>query len=611
MSGEGHRQIKGKRRAKGVGDQGAFVQNSVFLSETYRKYMLPSVLSVMAANVAGVIDTMIAGQYLGEEGLAAMALVSPVYLIYYTIGAVIGMGGANAGNMAIGRGDYTGYRRIFSFSFWLLLGFSLLMTVTGLIFLPGLIHFLGGTGVVAELSAEYLRWYIILGSCTLMVYIPLYFLRIQGMPKVSAVLFMLTSGLNVFFSWLFMSPLLHMGIAGASVGTGMAMGISAIIGFYYLLKKSRDTRFEKIGGDASQCLKEILFLGSPGGFNNLLQALRNVILNKTVLSLGVDAVLPAVAVLKSMSDLLSGMVIGVASAMMPIIGVFYGERDYNGIRRTARTAIKSGFWVTMPFVFLAAVLARPLAYVHNIRQPETVEAVIFALVFLSISMVAAYFSLMAFGYFNAIRRPFISNLTLFLRLFAVFSIVERIAAKIGGFKGICVGLVVVECISLLVLAGVLLFIKHRNPGMDFYLLDSRLEPEDEISFSVVNTAEAVSDSAQRVQEFLDSQNISPKTSMRTALALEEMLALGIEKGKKSAKPQYADVRITREGEDSLILRIRSAGEIFDPISWYKDYQTMDAGEIPEELLGVHVVIKSAKSVEFRVTFGTNTMIITF
>ena len=67
-------------------------RNDFFLRKIFGKYVFASVLSMLATSVAGMIDTVLVGWFLGETGLAAMSLVSPVYLFYYTIGAVIGMG---------------------------------------------------------------------------------------------------------------------------------------------------------------------------------------------------------------------------------------------------------------------------------------------------------------------------------------------------------------------------------------------------------------------------------------------------------------------------------------------------------------------------------------
>lgn len=140
------------------------LRNDFFLRSIYSKYLIASVLAMLATSVAGMIDTVIVGRFLGETGLAAMSLVSPVYLIYYTIGAVIGMGGSIAANLAIGRNDYAAYRRIFTLAFWTTAVLCVVTTAGGLLFLDPLVRLLGGEGVVGSYLTDYLRWYILGGQ---------------------------------------------------------------------------------------------------------------------------------------------------------------------------------------------------------------------------------------------------------------------------------------------------------------------------------------------------------------------------------------------------------------------------------------------------------------
>lgn len=123
-------------------------RNKFFLKTVYGRYAAASVLAMLATSVGGMIDTVIVGHYLGETGLAAMSLVSPVYLVYYTVGAVIGMGGSIAANLYIGKNDYDAYRRVFTLSFWMTIAACVFITVSALIFIDFFSSLLGGSGTV-------------------------------------------------------------------------------------------------------------------------------------------------------------------------------------------------------------------------------------------------------------------------------------------------------------------------------------------------------------------------------------------------------------------------------------------------------------------------------
>ena len=59
-----------------------------------------------------------------------------------------------------------------------------------------LLSLLGGEGLVREYAADYLFWYVIGGSGTLFIYLPLNFLKSEGKPQASSLLFLLSGGLS-------------------------------------------------------------------------------------------------------------------------------------------------------------------------------------------------------------------------------------------------------------------------------------------------------------------------------------------------------------------------------------------------------------------------------
>lgn len=179
---------------------GELRRNDFFLSRVYGKYLAASVLSMLATSVSGMIDTVLSGQFLGEDGLAAMSLAGSVGLVYFTVGAVIGMGGSIAGNLAIGRADYKRYRELFTLTTLAMAAASLVMTALGLAFLDELVAALGGEGRVGEYTRDYLYWYILGGACTLFIYVPINFCKMDGLPRAASFLFILSSGLNVAFT---------------------------------------------------------------------------------------------------------------------------------------------------------------------------------------------------------------------------------------------------------------------------------------------------------------------------------------------------------------------------------------------------------------------------
>lgn len=584
------------------------LRNDFFLRSIYSKYLIASVLAMLATSVAGMIDTVIVGRFLGETGLAAMSLVSPVYLIYYTIGAVIGMGGSIAANLAIGRNDYAAYRRIFTLAFWTTAVLCVVTTAGGLLFLDPLVRLLGGEGVVGSYLTDYLRWYILGGSFTLFIYIPLHFLKMEGKPQTSSFLFLLSSGLNIAFTYLFMSPVCNMGIKGASIATGLSMGITALLGLYILFQKTPNTRLVKMRGFSFRTLGEIIACGSPNGCNNLFNALKILVINAVILQIGADVYLSAFAMLKSVSDLLTGVVTGVASALMPVVGVFYGERDWNSIRHVCRKALQIGSGLTVLLSLFVVLFAGLLCTLFNITDPVTVAGGQRGLVCLAVSFLFAFVNLMLSGYFNTVKRPMLSNLILALRLLGYLAPAAAFFALWLGIDGVWLSLIAADVLTLGTMLLVIGVLRRKNPKLDWYLLDTSLESESEISFSVQNTLDDVMFASNKITEFCKENNLGAKKTMQVSLALEEMLTVIITYCMDPKKKQFIDIRILCLEED-VLLRIRNTGRIFDPVRYYEENK--DNEDMAESVLGIKMIAGSAKEITFHETFGTNNLLIRF
>ncbi len=578
-----------------------------FLSSVYGKYLTASVLAMLATSVSGMIDTVIVGRFLGETGLSAMSLVSPVYLVYYTVGAVVGMGGSIAANLAIGRNDYAGYRRLFTLSFWTALALCVLTTALGLAFLDGFVALLGGEGEIGSLMRDYLYWYVIGGSFTLVIYIPLNFLKMEGRPQTSSFLFLLSSGLNVLLTWLFMSPVFDMGIKGASVATGLSMGITALIGLWILFTKTSNTKLVSLKGAHIRGLfTDILVCGSPNGCNNLFNALRLMAVNAVILSIGAQLYLPAFAMFKSVSDLLTGVVTGVASALMPIVGVYFGERDWESIRRVCRKAVQLGGGLTLAAALLAALFPGLICAVFNISDAEVVSSGTYGLRCLALSFAFGFFNLMLSGYFNTVKRPMLSNLILGLRLIVYLAPAALLLGRAFGMKGVWLAFIAAEALTLLTTAAAILIIRKRRPELDALLLER--SSAQEISFSVENTLDDIVFASEKITDFCGECGLDMKTTMRVSLALEEMLTVIINYCMDRDRKLCIDIRIVRV-EDGVLLRIRNTGKLFDPVRFYEENR--DREDMADSVLGIKMIAGTAKEIEFHDTFGTNNLLIRF
>jgi anti-sigma regulatory factor (Ser/Thr protein kinase) len=115
----------------------------------------------------------------------------------------------------------------------------------------------------------------------------------------------------------------------------------------------------------------------------------------------------------------------------------------------------------------------------------------------------------------------------------------------------------------------------------------------------------------KISSFCEENELSAKTSMHISLAIEEILIMINEYSLRKDRQEYTDLRIMIIPEESgslVIMRIRNAGKDFNPVDYYYENKDTEAGR--EQTLGIAMILKMAKHVEYRETFGVNNLIIT-
>lgn len=219
-------------------------------------FSMPLLLSSIFQQLYNMADSIVAGNFAGEDALAAVGASFPVTMIF----VAIAMGGSLGCNVVIskyfGGKDYRNMRLAVNTSFIAFVTLSIILTVLGLIFCDPVITLLNTPSNIFADSSLYLKVYI-LGLVFLFLYnicnaiftalgdskTPLYFLIASSLGNIALdVLFV------AGFQW---------GVAGVAWATFIAQGIASLLAFVVLFK--RLSRFNKEVADRCECQNIPLF----------------------------------------------------------------------------------------------------------------------------------------------------------------------------------------------------------------------------------------------------------------------------------------------------------------------------------------------------------------
>lgn len=252
-------------------------------------FAFPLLLGNLFQQLYNTADSLIVGNFLGSEALAAVS--SSSNLIFLLVGFFNGL--SMGAGVVIGR--YYGARDIprvqKTIHTMLTTGIIVgaFLTCAGVVLSPILLRWMGTPEAVLPQSIAYFRTYFF-GSMAFVLYnICTGILQAVGDSKHPLYYLIVSSVINVVLDLLFIG-VLGMGVGSAAAATALSQSVSFILCFYRLLHSDRDYRINprKLGIDMT-ALRQILQNGVPSGLSNCIISFANVVIQANINAFGAAA----------------------------------------------------------------------------------------------------------------------------------------------------------------------------------------------------------------------------------------------------------------------------------------------------------------------------------
>ncbi len=197
----------------------------------YFKYLAAAFGSALVTSIYSIVDMAMVGQYQGPDGTAALAVVAPIWNIIYSLGLLMGIGGAVIFSTIKGQGsqkdDEAGEVFTVSVIGSILLAFLLSWFVI-VVFDQPLLTFFGAEKNLLPLGLSYLKPIQFVVPCFLFNQMLAAYLRNDNDPAL-ATAGVLSGGIfNIFGDYVFVF-VFDMGIYGAGLATAIGAVISTLV----------------------------------------------------------------------------------------------------------------------------------------------------------------------------------------------------------------------------------------------------------------------------------------------------------------------------------------------------------------------------------------------
>ena len=199
----------------------------------------------------------------------------------------------------------------------------------------------GAEGVLLETSARYLRTCALCSPLASIFFAMDNYLRISGYVKTSMAINvisnLLTIGMLAFFLLI-----CKMDVVGSALAVSLSMCASSAVAMIPFIRKKALLQFVKPKFSLSM-LKRIAACGSPSFLSNISSRIVSVLMNVSLMSLGVKALgegggttaVAVYAILMYASDFCWPMLYGISDSLSPAIGYNWGAQNYDRVKKIA------------------------------------------------------------------------------------------------------------------------------------------------------------------------------------------------------------------------------------------------------------------------------------
>ncbi len=582
--------------------------NDFLIESSFKRYLIPSILAILSGNVGFMADHIIAGQVLDSDALAVMSLVNPLFFLFTTIGTLIASGASTVASVCLGKEDRRTANKLFTLATLLVLLCGGLITAAGWALREPIVNLLGGDGALRPMIDDYCRGLIPGATAIIAVYLPLNFFRIEGRGNLGVAMFLIMTVMNITLDMYF-TMVMDLGTYGLSLATTLSSFLAVLLMFPLLFIKA-GYRFTVVRKPI-RMIRGVMITGSPPALNNLYSVIRIWVLNTLIFAAGGPLAAAGFAFVGSVNTLAQAVVSGIAQTVSPLVGVFYGEHDTQSVRKVLLLAVRIGVLSMAAFCVLVSAFSKPICALFGLDSDAQQAVAVPALVISAVSLIGVVVNQILNYYYTTIGRTKIANLLTVCRGL-VFSVpAALLLSKAWGTNGIWLSFLVGELLTLLAVSFAAVGTLRQEKDLRGLLLLNRRDTDEGkfISFSVDANMDAVMESSDKISDFCESCDLNPKQSMTIGLALEEILVLMLKHIFEGKNNGAVDVKIFVLDE-KVTMRLRCGGKRFNPLEYYKsNMEQPDGATDLGDSMGLNLILKMAKQVDYTTNLGMNNIVI--
>lgn len=429
------------------------------IRKVFLSYLIPSTFGLFLLSINFVVDGIFIGHGVGANGLAAVNISVPIYSFFYGIALWIGVGGATLFSMFVGKNEIEKAQQIFTVSFIIAVGSSLLITLVSLLMIEQIAYFFGANDAIIDLVLDYMVVLVLFGVIFVLETYLSVFLRNDGNPLLAMAGLIASAVLNIIFNYIFIF-IFGWGVKGAAYAIVLANLIAVLIMVFHFFRKKSVTKFVRARFSFAM-MREVLSYGFPSFISEAAIAIMTLGYNIAFMWLIGETGVAAFSIVNYLHTMVLLMFVGVGNSIQPLVSFYYGAKMQDKMAESLRLGVISAIFFGVASLLAGFLFAGPLALLFNATESTLFDLTVLGIklffinyLFLGINMVYAI-------YYQSIGRVKLSVQITFARSILFVVIFLLILPPLFGANGIWLAVPLAEALAFLLI----LYVRKQNIGL--------------------------------------------------------------------------------------------------------------------------------------------------
>lgn len=251
------------------------------------RFSIPLLVSVMFQQLYSIADSVIAGNFINKDALAAIGASYPITMIFLSIGTGMNIGCSVVISTFFGARDIKSMKTAVFTSIISSFSLAVILTVAGFLTSGVFLRMLGTDAAVFKDAQDYLNIYVI-GLVFLFIYnICTGIFTALGDSKTPLYFLIGSSVGNVLLDLLFV-VVIPLGVPGTAWATFICQGVCSVLAFIVLLRRLKKIECDSFSYFDWQMLARISKLSVPSILQQSFVSVGNLFIQGLVNSCGID-----------------------------------------------------------------------------------------------------------------------------------------------------------------------------------------------------------------------------------------------------------------------------------------------------------------------------------